>query len=434
MTNLNSNLNNLSRRPFLMGAAGCLSLPTLLSFPNSWRGGLHGAENKVTKQPVRMVCIGNEFGMHAPSFFPKKVGRNYEMTPLLSPLKNHKNDFTVFSGLDHNHKGGHFAIHAFLSGVKETDAKTMPEGNMSLDQKAAEHVGAETRFPSIAIGSDSGLHGGCRMCWTRSGARIPPISGPRELYKSLFINEDESSKKLAKSRMNLKASILDSIYADAKLLSQQLDHQDKNKLDEYFSSIRDVEKKLALNRHWSKVSKPSTNMQEPTNQGLTNDLEIIYDLVALALETDSTRIATLEIGSTFNASAMGITKGYHSLSHHGHVEEAIRDLVQIEKYQIEKLSYFINKLKSISIAGESLLSKTMVLNGSGMGNANAHTNYNLPIILAGGGFKHGEYKSYLKEKSKTPLANLFLTMLQRFGVETDRFQHSQGTLKNFEIA
>lgn len=417
-----------------MGTAGALVLPQLLSFPSKWRGGLHGAETQQAKQPVRMVCIANEFGYHAPSFFPKTVGKNYELTPLLEPLKQHRQDMTVFSGLDHDHKGGHFAVHAFLSGVKETEVKTMPEGNLSLDQKAAEYVGAATRFPSLNIGSYSGLHGGCRMCWTRSGARIPPIPGPRELYQALFHNESESSKVAAKSRMNLKASILDSIYADAKLLSQQLDQHDKHKLEEYFSSIRDVENKLKLNRHWSNVSKPKTSMPEPGNGRFAHDLELIYDLMVLAFQTDSSRIATLEIGGTFSASDIDVKKGYHALSHHGHVQEAIDQLVQIERYQIEKLGYFLQKLKSTQVNGESLLKHTMVLNGSGMGNGNAHTNYNLPLILAGGGFKHGEHKTYPLKKNKVPLGNLFVSMLQRFGVATDVFHHGKSTLRGLELA
>jgi hypothetical protein len=417
-----------------MGAAGALVLPQLPSFPSRWRGGLHGAEKQSSTQPVRMVCIANEFGYHAPSFFPKTPGKNFEWTRLLEPLKQHHQDMTVISGLDHDHKGGHFAVHAFLSGVKETEVKTMPEGNLSLDQKAAEHVGPATRFPSLAIGSYSGLHGGCRMCWTRSGARIPPIPGPRELYQALFYNESESSKVAVRARMNLKSSILDSIYADAKMLSKQLDQHDKQKLEEYFSSIRDVEKKLVLNRHWAKVSKPKTSMPEPSNGRFAQDLELIYDLMVLALQTDSTRIATLEIGGTFSASDIDVKKGYHALSHHGHVQEAIDQLVQIERYQMEKLSYFLSKLKATQVGGESLLKHTMVLNGSGMGNGNAHTNYNLPLVLAGGGFKHGEYKAYPLKKDKLPLGNLFVSMLQRFGVETDVFHHGKSSLRGLEVA
>ena len=167
---------------------------------------------------------------------------------------------------------------------------------------------------------------------------------------------------------------------------------------------------------------------------MTLDFEAIYDLMVLALETDSTRIATLEIGSTFQASDMGATKGYHGLSHHGHVAEAIQQLVSIEKFQIDKLSYFINKLKNTKSHGQSLLDQTMVLNGSGMGNGNAHTNYNLPIILAGGGFKHGEHKAYPQKSNKVPLCNLFVSMLNHFGCEVDRFHHSTGTLSGLELA
>ena len=205
--------------------------------------------------------------------------------------------------------------------------------------------------------------------------------------------------------------------------------------------------KLDLDRHWQKIAKPKTEMFEPENQGLAPDLPAIYDLVALALQTDSTRVATLEIGGSFAASDIGIRKGYHGLSHHGlshhglshhgKDQDNIKLLVQIELYQMEQFSRFLEKLKSVQEpeSDGTLLDSTMVLLGSGMGNANSHTNNDLPIILAGGGFRHGEYKQHPKESSKRiPLCNLYASMLQRFGVETDRFSAGTGTLTGLEWA
>ena len=197
--------------------------------------------------------------------------------------------------------------------------------------------------------------------------------------------------------------------------------------------MRDVEKKLQLSLHWNDVKKPKAPLSEPRNQDLDEDLPLIYDLITLAFQTDSTRIATLEIGASFKASNLNIKTGYHALSHHGHRQEAIDQLVAIERYQIEQLNYFLGKLKSVEVAGQNLLDRTMVLNGSGMGNANAHTNKNLPIILAGGGFKHGEHKAYPQKGRKVPLCNLYLSMLHRFGVEVDSFQLSTGTLNGLEV-
>jgi len=423
--------HRIERRVFLKAAGVTIALPALESLP---RVAL-AAESKTA--PVRMVCVGNEFGMYPGAFWPKTTGRDYELTPLLKPLENHRADFTLFSHLDHGLKGGHFAVHTFLTGVKSADARGMEEGGISLDQRAAEFVGSRTRFPSLAIGSADGLHGGCQMSWTRTGTRVPPVPGPRELFRLLFVDDDAAAKKKATDRIALQESILDAVLGDANSLKKKLSRTDQRKLDEYFSSVRDVEVKLDLDRQWQKVPKPQVEIDEPENQGLTRDLPKIYDLMALALQTDSTRVATLEIGGSFAASDLGIRKGYHGLSHHGHLPENLDLLTQIELYQVEQFSRFLDKLKSIREpdADGSLLDSTMVLFGSGMGNANSHTNHDLPIVLAGGGFRHGEHKQYPEDvRQRVPLSNLFVSMLQRFGVETDRFSMSTSTLTGLELA
>jgi hypothetical protein len=387
--------------------------------------------------PQRLVCIGNEFGMYPGAYWPQSTGADYEMTTLLQPLADHRSRFTLFSHLDHGLKGGHFAVHTFLTGVKAADAKGMPEGGISLDQRAAEFVGSRTRFPSLTIGSENGLHGGCQMCWTRTGTRVPPIAGPRELFRALFVEDGQEARQATADRLALQGSILDAVLGDAQSLQSRLSKTDQAKLDEYFSSVRDVEIKLGMDRHWQKIAKPKTDLEEPEDQGLAQDLPRIYDLMALALQTDSTRVASLEIGGSFAASDIGIKRGYHDLSHHGQSQEKIDLLVQIERYQMEQFARFLEKLQSIQEPNSdgSLLDSTMVLMGSGMGNANSHTNTDLPIILAGGGFRHGEYKEYPADnRRRVPLSNLYLSLLQRFGVETDRFSMSTGTLSGLELA
>ncbi|MEL7498998.1 MAG: DUF1552 domain-containing protein [Planctomycetota bacterium] len=412
----------VSRRAFLHATGITLALPALESF-----GGLSGSDSE---SPWRLVCIGNEFGMYPGAFWPTDAGADYKLPPLLQPLEKHRDDLTVFSHLDHGLKGGHHAVHTFLTGVNAADARAMPEGGISLDQRAAEFVGARTRFPALTIGSPDGLHGGCQMSWTRTGARVPPIPGPRELFRALFIDNAVSAKKRATDRIRLQGSILDAVLGEAKSLQRRLSKTDNEKLDEYFSSVRDVEAKLALDTRWQKVPKPKPPIDEPRNQGLAQDLPLIYDLIVLALQTDSTRIATLEIGGSFVARDIGIDKGYHGLSHHGKVPANIELLVKIERYQVEQFTRFLTQLKD-----RNLLDHTITLLGSGMGNANAHTNSDLPIILAGGGFRHGEHKIYPKEKHKrVPLCNLFVSMLQKFGVETDSFGNSTSTLTGLEQA
>ena len=281
-----------------------------------------------------MVCIGNEFGMYPEAFWPQQDGPDYELTPLLKPLAPHRQDFTLFSHLDHGLKGGHFAVHTFLTGVNAADARTMPEGGISLDQRAAEFVGSQTRFPSLTIGSDDGVHGGPQMSWTRTGTLVPPIPGPRELFTKLFVEDTPAARRKASDRIQLQSSILDAVLGDAKSLKRKLNTNDGQKLDEYFSSVRDVERKLSLDRQWQEIPKPKSDMDLPVNEGLVNDLPRVYDLIALALQTDSTRVAAVEIGGSFVLRDMGIKKGYHSLSHHGKVRVNIDLLVQAELYQV----------------------------------------------------------------------------------------------------
>lgn len=423
---LNSSAS-LGRRTFLKAAGISLALPMFESI----------SSGALAKPQRRMVCIGNEFGMYPGSFWPKNTGRNYELTPLLQPLAKHRQDFTLFSHLDHGLKGGHFAIHGFLTGVNAADARAMPDGGISMDQRAAEFVGSRTRFPALTIGSADGLHGGCQMSWTRTGTRVPPIPGPRELFRSLFIDDGTTAKKKAADRIRLQGSILDAVLGDAKSLKRRLNKNDGDKLEEYFSSVRDVEYKLQLDEQWQKVPKPKAPIKEPRNQGLAQDLPMIYDLIVLALQTDSTRIATLEVGGSFAARDIGINKGYHGLSHHGKVQAAIDQLVQIELYQVKQFARFLDKLRATREPGtdRTLLDSTITLFGSGMGNANSHTNYDLPIVLAGGGFKHGEFKSYPKEGHKrVPLCNLYVSMLNQFGVETDSFGTSTSSLTGLDVA
>ncbi len=420
-----------NRRAFLKATGVTIALPVCESLPRVY-GNLSGAD---TQPPTRMVCIGNQFGMYANSFWPKSFGTDYELTPLLKPLEKHRHDFSLFSHLDHGLKGGHFAIHGYLSGVKAANSRGMKDGGISLDQRAAEFVGSQTRFPSITTGSPDGVHGGCQMSWTRTGTHVPTVPGPRELFRMLFVEEAGNAKAKATDRIALQGSILDAVQDDAKSLQRRLNKTDRTKLQEYFAAVRDVERKLQLDLQWQSVPKPKASISEPTNEGMTKDLPKMYELIALALQTDSTRVATLEIGGSFVTRDLGIRQGYHSLSHHGKVQANIDLLVQTEMYQMTELAKFLDKLKSIREPNTdgTLLDRTMVLHGSGMGNANSHTNNDLPIILAGGGFKHGEYKKY-SAKRRVPLCNLFVSMLQQFGVETGYFGTSTGTLSGLETA
>jgi hypothetical protein len=417
-----------TRRHFLRSAGGLLALPLMESL------GHRAFSKEVAARPQRLVCIGNALGFYLPAFWPKGEGKDYRASPLLQPLMPHRKDFTVFSGLDHGHKGGHFAIHSFLSGVRTMDAKGMPEGNITLDQRAAEALGGVTRFPYLTIGSEDGIHGGCLMSWTRYGTRVPPIQGPKQLFQRLFSADSATDKDAAKDRLALQGSILDAMRDDAGSLKRKLGKRDQDKLEEYFTSVREVEQQLQQSKRWADVPKPQPGMKQPENTNMVEDLPLLYDLIALALQTDSTRIATLELAGGFEASFLGIRRDYHSLSHHGQVETAINDLLVVEKYQVQQFARFLEKLKSIQDGDARLLDHSLVVFGSGMANANAHTNLNLPIILAGGGLQHGEHKAYpTSGLQRQPLCNLYLSLLNRMGVEAESFGTSSGTLRGLSI-
>lgn len=426
---MRSSNQSLSRRYFLRSVGATLSLPTLHSLlPNSLGvSSALGAATVEAASPNRMVAIGNLLGFQLPYFFPKEAGSNYEMPRLLKPLESVRSDMTLYRGLDHGVKGGHFAVHSFMTGVLSMDAKGMPDGNISLDQLAAESVAGRTRFPSLTIGSETGIHGGCQLSWTRSGVRVPPIPGPKQLFEKLFVGEPMSQLEKVKDKHALQGSILDAINGDAKTLQRRIDSEDRDKLDEYLTSVREVEKQLQLKEQWAEVPKPDAPFKSPTNKNMVEDLPLLYDLMVLALQTDSTRIATLEIGGDFEPKHLGVDKGYHSLSHHGKKEENIQKLLVLEDYQMKQFARFLEKLKRIEDGDGSLLDHTSVLFGSGMSNANSHSNSNLPIILAGGGFEHGEFKDVPMDHHKVPLCNLYLSVLNRFGVERERFGTSTGT-------
>lgn len=376
----------------------------------------------------RFVAVGNLLGFQQKSFFPKTTGKAWEETTLLKPLLPNREHLTVYRGLDHGIKGGHFAVHSFLSGVLNSEAQNRPDGNVSLDQYLAEAVGTETRFPSLTVGSEGGIHGGCQIAWTRSGVRVPPVTGPADLFEKLFVSESPERMTRRAEENRVQGSILDAVREEAASLSRQVNAEDKAKLDEYFSSIRDVEKRLELRQRWVHQPKPEAPFEKPANVNTVHDLPMLYELIALALQTDSTRIATLEIGGCFLPQDLGIDKSYHGLSHHGNDEEAIAHLIKLETYQIEHFAKFLGRLETISDGEQSLLDSTAVLFGSGIGDGNSHTNTDLPIVLAGGGYRHGEFKQVeSKGINKVPLCNLYVDIAQRMGVETEAFGSSTGS-------
>ena len=419
----------MNRRRFLLQSIGTTlalpGLPSLMAQPTG-NSALQAAKG-AGAGARRFVAIGNLLGYQTKQLFPTTTGRNYEKTTLLDPLWDNRHQMTVFRGLDHGVKGGHFAVHSFLSGVLNSEAQNRPDGNVTIDQYLADEVGFETRFPSLTVGSEGGIHGGCQIAWTKSGVRVPPITGPAQLFDQLFTSDSQERQTRRVQENKVQSSILDSVLTDANRLSRQVNKEDKDKLDEYFTAVRDVEKRLELRKRWANEPKPKAPFDKPANRNTVEDLPMLYELIALALQTDSTRIATLEIGGDFLPQNLGIDKAYHGLSHHGNDPEVIAHLITLEKYQIQHFGKFLTRLSQIQDGDRTLLDSTSVVFGSGIGDANSHKNSDLPIILAGGGYKHGEFREVPREGiNKVPLCNLFVDIAQKMGVETESFGSSTG--------
>ena len=415
-----TNPQDIRRRTVLKAAGVSLALPLLESLapPHAFAA---------NRQPVaqRMAVVSVPFGMVIDKFHPAQTGPGYSLPPTLQPLKKLRDHFTVFSNLDHDVRGGHAANHTLLSGVKSTERAAYPDGNITVDQRAAELVGHNTRFPSLAFWNDG-------MSFTRTGVRVPSIRKPSEAFKRMFVEDTDEQKKFHRASVDSSSSILDAVLEDARGLNRELGAADRKKLEEYFSSIRETEKKLELAENW--IDEPKPKIDDPAMKQVAaggrdqrigdNFVEVWLDLMFLALQTDSTRVVSMAVENA-NWGLDGVSSGYHSLSHHGQREEALNQLAIIENHLMANLARFLERLKSAEQAGGgSLLDTTQVLFGSGLGSGSRHSNTNLPLLLAGGGWKHGRH---IDAQRKQPLCNLYLSMLQRMGAEQDYFNRSLST-------
>ena len=338
----------------------------------------------------------------------------------------HRDDLTVFSHLDHELNGGHKAVQGFLNSIKKEEASGFPEKNISLDQAAAEHVGSSTRFPSI----NTGINKGTDMCWTRAGVHVPPINNPATLFQGLFVNSSETERMADRMRLKHRASVLDALRDSANVLNRNLNATDRDKLDQYLTSVRDVEQRLQMSKEWLDRPKPKSPIGEVLNEERQHidEVALFYDLLALALQTDSTRVATLETGLGFRTNELDLDS-YHGLSHHGKSPDRIDQLKVVEAFLTTKLSDFISRLKEARV-----FDNTLIVFGSGMSDGSIHSNRNLPVLLAGGGLNHqGHLVCPGEEHKRIPLSNLWLSVLRWFGSERERFGRSTGTFSPMEI-
>lgn len=433
-TDLSSRAAHLSRRQLLKAAGVLLPLPTLPSLLPA------PAKAAGLPTPRRFLAICNNLSVVPANFFPTETGRGYALSPSLQRLATHREEFTVFSGVSHpDVDGGHPADNCFLTAAPHPASGGF-RNTVSLDQFAAQHIGHLTRFPSITLGVNQ--DGGQRsLSWTPGGVLIPCEQRPSALYARMFLRGDAEAVRQQLQRLDLGRSVMDAVAEQAKGLDRKLGLRDKDKLDQYFTAVRDLEARLVKARSWEDVPRPAARGKSPTD--LTNNKQfmaktkLMYDMARLAFETDSTRLITIMLDGVstppMDFAGAEIKDSYHNLSHHGQSEDKLAQLAQVDSEHMKLLSDLFTALKSSKEDGETLFDRTMVLFGSNMGDANSHVTTNLPILFAGGGFKHGQHLTFDRDHNY-PLPNLFVTVLQRLGLKTEKFASSTGTMRGLSLA
>ena len=410
---------SLSRRHFLRGVGAGVALP-LLTAMRPAIGAVSG------QSPPRTIAICGGLGFHAPFLFPERTGSEYELTPYLEKLKDHRGDFTLFSGLSHpnqNGNNGHASSMTWLTSAQRPGLAGF-KNTISLDQQIAAHLGGATRFPYLCLSNGNGS-----LSWTAGGVNIPADSSPAKVFAKLFVNGSPEEVDAQMRDLQRGRSILDTVRDDAKKLQRNLGPKDVQKLEEYYSSIRDLETRIGQSQQWTRKPKPVVDYDPPQDVADKQDIiakqRLMYDMMRLAIQTDSTRVITLALGgmNAVPSNIPGVKTDWHNLSHHGKDDAKISELRLIEEAEFEAFSGFLAELKSVRENDHHLLDQTAIVFGSNLGNASSHDWHNLPIIVAGGGYRHGSYVAH-DSKNNTPFANLFVPLARRMGLEIDRFGSS----------
>lgn len=442
---------HIPRRSFLRGLGACIGLPLLeCMLPSVTQAA------STFGPPRRLVFLYLPNGMHMPDWTPKSAGTLGDLPATLQPLAPYKSSFQVLSGLAQvnaralgDGPGDHARANAcFLTGVHphKTSGADIKAG-ISADQIAVQQIGKNTRLPSLELSCDTSTRsaGSCdsgyacayqnSMSWRSENTPMPPVFDPRLVFERLFGTDDDPALSAGRAlRESCRKSILDIVRDDARAFQARLGATDRRKMDEYLTSLRETEVAIEQNTKF-KASLPRPSMEKPDGipSDFTEHLQLMYSLLALALQTDSTRIATFMVqreGSNRPYPWIGVTDGHHDLSHHGGSAEKQAKIAKINRFHIEQFANFIGKLKSMREGTGSVLDNSMIVLGSGIADGNAHAHHDLPVLLCGGGagaLKPGRHVQFEKE---TPMTNLYLTLLGEMGVKTDRIGDSTGPLKN----
>ena len=428
----------VSRRRFIQGTGVLMALPLLDSMTPAFAAPAPSSATPGGK-PRRMLGICNNLGLVPENFFPKGAGAGYKSSPYLDLLQEHRKDFTVFSGVSHpDVDGGHPADNCFLTAAPHPSSGGF-RNTISLDQFVAERIGHLTRFPSMTLGVNVS-RGSRSLSWTAGGIMIPTEEKPSVVFRRMFMGGSAAEVAAAERRMDLGRSILDAVGGQAGDLKRTVGALDRDRLDQYFTSVRELEKRMQMSKEWERKPRPVTSQPVPLDPASPKEymdkVRLMYDMARLCFETDSSRAVTLMLDSV-NSPAIDLdhehttTDGYHNLSHHGRSAQKLAQLKSIDEWHMRLLAKLMSDLKQVKEDGDTLLDRTMILYGSNLGNANTHVTTNLPTLFMGGGFRHGQHLAFDTERN-APLPNLFVSMLQRMGIDQDKFASSTGTMRGLE--
>jgi hypothetical protein len=440
---------HIPRRTFLKGLGATIALPMLEAMALPTKALAIGEAAKTFPRRMAFVYVPN--GANMADWTPQAVGTDFELPYILQPLQPFKNDLTVLSGLAQHRAfangdgaGDHArAAATFLTGcqARKTAGADIKAG-VSADQVAADKIGRQTRFASLELGCDRGQQAGncdsgysCaysyNISWKTESTPMPPETDPRLVFERLFSSgtEEEIGKNRA-TRERYHKSVLDFVLEDANRLKWDLGYTDRRKLDEYLTAIRDLEQRIEGAEKFA-AAMPDYHKPNGIPKEFGHHMQVMFDLLALAFQTDSTRISTFLVahdGSNRSYPDIGAPEGHHDLSHHDGNEEKKKKIAKINHFHVEQFAYFLQKLKSIPEGDGTLLDNCMIVYGGGIADGNSHAHNNLPILLAGKGGGTITTGRHVKMEKETPLNNLYLSMLDRMGVKAEKVGDSTGKL------
>lgn len=405
----------LSRRAAIRAGGFALGLPLLDAMTPAFAAAESGPKAK------RFVGISLALGLHAPNLVPENAGADYKPSHYLKPIQDLRDDFTIVSGSSHpGVVGGHTAEGSIFSACPNGGGAS--RNTISIDQLLAKHLGHETRFESLVLNTGSSTS----PSYTENGAMIPAQQDPMKLFAMLFVDDSKAEQDRQAALIRSGRSVMDIVGAEAKALQRELGAGDREKLDNWFTSVRDLESRLQANEAWVRKPKPKVEGNPAKGVDRSNTITVeraMLEIIFLAMQTDSTRFATLHLpGNARLKDLEGVNEGYHGLSHHGRDEDKIEQLTIVETAVLHEYAEFLRKMKS-----QQLLDETMVLLTSNLGNASSHNNKNMPVLFAGGGFKHGRHLAF-DQKNNYPLPNLYLNAIHQAGLEDESFATSTGEM------